>query len=471
VFRRHLLRDVGRVVVLVASDLGVFLALREAVRMIRDAGLLGPGLAQWFRQTVPQGTLGGWQYAIALLVGLAFVGTYGRGDGRRDLSRVFTGVMLATALTMWHTLWVGGVLPFIMGLSCTVVVVWSGVALERLAINELVARWFPQTRQRERVLFVGDPTAGVSARVQRKLVDIERMTPIGWIAPNGGPPTAGVLGSAGDIWSVLHRLPVDTVVLCGRLNDETFETVVDAATAAGCRVLAVSRNEGMGGLRPGLVWHRGLPFIELTVPSLKARQLIIKRVIDLIGAAIGLLLLSPLFALIAVAIKLDSRGPVFFTQERVGFGGKVFRFVKFRTMRNGADDEKPSVAHLNYTGDPRLFKIPNDPRITRLGVLLRRWSLDELPQLWNVLRGDMSLVGPRPFFEADLAAYRDHHFTRLGAKPGITGLWQVNGRSSVVDFEEVVRLDREYIDQWSLVLDLKILSKTLPAVVRRTGAF
>jgi lipopolysaccharide/colanic/teichoic acid biosynthesis glycosyltransferase len=214
-----------------------------------------------------------------------------------------------------------------------------------------------------------------------------------------------------------------------------------------------------------------MPFVELTVPSLKARQLLAKRVIDLAASVSGLILLSPLFALLAVAIKLDSPGPVFFTQNRVGLGGRVFRFVKFRTMRDGADAEKADMAHLNHTGDPRLFKIPDDPRVTRLGAFLRRWSLDELPQLWNVVIGDMSLVGPRPFFESDLEAYRDHHFIRLGARPGLTGLWQVKGRSSVLDFEEVVRLDREYIDGWSLWLDLKILLLTIPAVARRTGAF
>jgi lipopolysaccharide/colanic/teichoic acid biosynthesis glycosyltransferase len=140
-------------------------------------------------------------------------------------------------------------------------------------------------------------------------------------------------------------------------------------------------------------------------------------------------------------------------------------------MRVGADQEKDALAHLNSSGDHRLFKVPNDPRTTRVGAWLRRWSLDELPQLLNVFSGDMSLVGPRPFFEADLEDYHDHHFARLGAKPGITGLWQVNGRSSVVDFEEVVRLDREYIDQWSLILDLKILLLTVPAVLRKTGAY
>ena len=152
-------------------------------------------------------------------------------------------------------------------------------------------------------------------------------------------------------------------------------------------------------------------------------------------------------------------------------GGRRFRMFKFRTMRMGADDEKHKLAHLNHTGDHRLFKIPNDPRTTRLGRVLRRWSLDELPQLVNVLLGDMSLIGPRPFFESDFAAYEDHHFRRLDAKPGITGLWQVSGRSDLVDFEDVIFLDRQYIEQWSFWLDVSILFRTIPAVLRRTGAF
>jgi len=144
--------------------------------------------------------------------------------------------------------------------------------------------------------------------------------------------------------------------------------------------------------------------------------------------------------------------------------------LKFRTMVNGADAAKPSVAHLNHSGDPRLFKIPNDPRVTAMGRWFRRWSLDELPQLWNVLVGDMSLVGPRPFFPNDLPLYQVHHFSRLGAKPGVSGLWQVSGRSDIVDFEEVVRLDTQYIREWSLLLDFEILLRTIPAVFRREGA-
>jgi lipopolysaccharide/colanic/teichoic acid biosynthesis glycosyltransferase len=215
--------------------------------------------------------------------------------------------------------------------------------------------------------------------------------------------------------------------------------------------------------------HRGS--LEATLPALNRHQARIKRCVDVLGAGLGLVLLSPLLAVLAVLVKFDSRGPILFVQTRVGLGGRPFRMLKLRTMRDGADDEKASVAHLNHTDDLRLFKIRGDPRVTRFGQVMRRWSLDELPQLYNVLVGEMSLVGPRPFFESDLDDYEAHHFRRLSVPPGLTGLWQVSGRSDVVDFDEVVRLDRHYIEHWSPSLDLRILVRTVPTVVSRRGAY
>lgn len=196
-----------------------------------------------------------------------------------------------------------------------------------------------------------------------------------------------------------------------------------------------------------------------------------KRLVDVICAAGAVVVLLPILLLIALFIRLDSPGPVVFRQLRTGLGGRPFWMYKFRTMVENADEIKPHLGHLNQSGDPRLFKIRNDPRVTRVGRLLRRTSIDELPQLINVLRGEMSLIGPRPFFPEDLDQYAPHHFERLSVLPGITGLWQVRGRSEVLDFEEVIRFDREYIQAWSLWLDLKILVLTLPAVLRRTGAY
>jgi lipopolysaccharide/colanic/teichoic acid biosynthesis glycosyltransferase len=211
--------------------------------------------------------------------------------------------------------------------------------------------------------------------------------------------------------------------------------------------------------------------VEAAMPALGRFDAVAKRSVDVVLACVGLVLMAPVMAILAVLVKLDSRGPALFAQTRVGIGGRTFRMLKLRTMREGAEHERDAMEELNQHDDPRLFKIAADPRVTRLGRVIRRWSLDELPQLYNVLAGHMSLVGPRPFFESDLADYEAHHFRRLAVKPGLTGMWQVSGRSDIVDFEEVVRLDRYYIEHWSLALDLEILARTIPAVVSRRGAY
>ena len=195
-------------------------------------------------------------------------------------------------------------------------------------------------------------------------------------------------------------------------------------------------------------------------------QLAVKRAMDLVLTTVGLLLTWPLFALIAIAIKIDSPGPVFFRQTRAGVGGRPFKIAKFRTMVVGADAQKEALQHLNEYPDARLFKIRKDPRVTRLGQYLRKTSLDELPQLWNVLRGDMSLVGPRPSVPQEVREYSANHLDRLRVVPGITGLWQVSGRNKILDFEEVSRLDQQYIQSWSLALDLEILLRTFPTLFR-----
>ena len=195
--------------------------------------------------------------------------------------------------------------------------------------------------------------------------------------------------------------------------------------------------------------------------------LIFKRIVDVAGAAIALVLLAPVMAAIALAIKAGSPGPALYRSWRVGQNGKLFLFLKFRTMVLNADELKDSLAHLNER-DGLLFKISNDPRATPFGRFLRRYSLDELPQLVNVLRGEMSLVGPRPPSLDEYEKYTPEHAIRLVAKPGITGLWQVNARNSP-SFSTALELDRSYIENWSPWLDLKILLKTLPVVLQGDG--
>lgn len=251
------------------------------------------------------------------------------------------------------------------------------------------------------------------------------------------------------------------------------------SSSIGIRIETLTREGGLenteiidGGRGGALLRRRPhvVP-VDATLPALKGHRALLKRSADLVGACVGLVVLSPLLLLLAILVKLDSPGSVVFSQMRAGWRGRSFRMLKLRTMHTDAEDTKAAVMHLSHTEDTRLFKIHSDPRATRLGNVIRRWSLDELPQLINVLRGDMSLVGPRPFIESDLDDYEEHHFCRFAVKPGITGLWQVSGRSDIVDFEEVIRLDRYYIDNWSLALDLRILARTVPAVIGRRGAY
>ena len=194
-----------------------------------------------------------------------------------------------------------------------------------------------------------------------------------------------------------------------------------------------------------------------------------KRMLDLVGALIALVLSGPLVLLAALAIKLESRGPVFYRSTRVGRGGRPFTFYKLRSMVNGADRHRHHLSHLNECDGP-VFKISRDPRVTMVGRFLRTTSLDELPQLWNVLRGEMSLVGPRPPLPDEVSHYQPWQLRRLDVRPGITCLWQISGRSRI-GFEEWMRLDLEYINRQSFPLDFQILLRTIPAVLSREGAY
>lgn len=199
------------------------------------------------------------------------------------------------------------------------------------------------------------------------------------------------------------------------------------------------------------------------------RQSDVKRVLDVVVSLVLLVLVAPVIAVLAVIIMLDSRGTPFFVQTRVGHGGREFPFIKLRTMVQDAEARLGELINLNEA-QPPLFKMKRDPRVTRVGAFLRRSSLDELPQLWNVVRGDMSLVGPRPSLPREVATYTPEQMRRLSVMPGMTGLWQVSGRSDI-DFDHAVKLDLSYIDTWSMALDLTLLAKTLLVVVRPRGAY
>jgi exopolysaccharide biosynthesis polyprenyl glycosylphosphotransferase len=473
--RRHTGRVATRFAVLLAGDVvAVFLARAIALWLAAETvnGSLaynGTPLAQ-----------GGTRFIFLGLLILTAIFATGGHSRHRALNlplRLLVAVVGAVLIT-----WAGGIargfLPdLVLPMVATTGTVWLSLYAVRQISEWILRDIWPGQRGAGVAILVGAPSRAGRYEHAVGAPGGDYMV-AGYLAtnPDNSAGTDGYgegdfLGTIDNLSAVIDSHHAEAVVVCADLPASRINDLIEECLRAGCQILFPARAVRVYGLRPILVWHHDQPFFELGSPVLKARALISKRIVDVIVSSVLLIVFSPLLLAIMIAIRLDSAGSPFFFQERAGLGGKRFRMIKFRTMRIGADEEKNNLAHLNHTGDRRLFKIPNDPRTTRLGRMLRRWSLDELPQLVNVLIGEMSLIGPRPFFESDFVQYEDHHFRRLDAKPGITGLWQVSGRSEVVDFEDVIFLDRQYIEQWSFWLDVSILFRTIPAVLRRTGAF
>jgi len=273
------------------------------------------------------------------------------------------------------------------------------------------------------------------------------------------------------IVSMLHNYSVYGVLLSAKHTYfEQVEYVIQACELEGVEVWLVADFFATQISRTSFDELLNRPLLVFRTTPETSWQSVIKHVMDPLGAFVLLILLSPLFLLIALAIKLTSPGPAFFQQQRSGQNGAPFILYKFRTMITNAEQLKHELEAMNEMRGP-VFKVTDDPRITRLGKILRRYSLDELPQFINVLRGEMSLVGPRPLPVDEVRRFNDlAHRRRLSVKPGITCLWQISGRNQIKDFKDWVRLDLEYIDNWSLWLDLKILLRTIPAVFAATGA-
>ncbi|MGH7371573.1 MAG: sugar transferase, partial [Candidatus Methylomirabilales bacterium] len=286
-----------------------------------------------------------------------------------------------------------------------------------------------------------------------------------------GHPLNGrkVIGTLADMPQILDRHVIDEVVFVvprSWLND--IEQSIRLCEERGVKASIAVDLYNPEVARPLLSELEGIPLLTYSTTPFPEGKLAVKRAFDIMGSIVLLLLTAPLWILIGAAIKLTSAGPVFFRQIRVGLHGRPFTFLKFRSMVADAEERLDEVAHLNEMSGPA-FKAKHDPRVTPVGRLLRKTSLDELPQLINVLRGEMSLVGPRPPLPSEVVTYEPWQRRRLSMKPGITCLWQVNGRNKI-DFDKWMRLDLEYIDNWSLALDLKIVGKTVPAVLLGKGA-
>ena len=268
-----------------------------------------------------------------------------------------------------------------------------------------------------------------------------------------------------------RTLAVDGVVVAGN-PDHSSDYIRDLAwrlEGGTAELILATSLANVAGPRVHFRPVDGLPLIHVEIPQFDGAKHVAKRAMDITLAGLALLVLAPVFAVIAVLIRLDSEGPSLFAQERVGRGGRTFRIVKFRSMNSAAPEQLAALMARNE-GSGALFKMKDDPRVTRLGRVLRKYSLDELPQFWNVLTGDMSLVGPRPPLPGEVSTYEDHVHRRLYIKPGLTGMWQVNGRSNL-SWEESVRLDLYYVENWSLFGDLIILWRTFKVVAQPVGAY
>jgi len=320
------------------------------------------------------------------------------------------------------------------------------------------------TRRRS-VLIIG------TSKAARHLAAYFQQNPSGGCSVRGflddGPMGTDVVGRIEDLCRIALAGFVDEVILPGRCEPELVERVIAEARRIGLTVKVVP---DLFGLDPRILTFErlgDLPVLSLVGLPASRGKAIVKRTMDVMISALALLTGLPLFALIAILISATSRGPVLYSGWRVGQKGRHFLYHKLRTMVAGADAARASLRARNERHGP-IFKIANDPRITRFGRWLRRYSLDELPQFWNVLRGEMSLVGPRPHPLDDFDRYDAEHLCRLAVKPGVTGLWQVTARNDP-SFQRSMSLDMEYIEHWSLWLDLRILCRTLIAVIHGSG--
>ena len=375
-------------------------------------------------------------------------------------------LLLAQVLRRLADWWIYSAIEAALFLAAAIVL----IPLARGTIRSWV---FPNVMQRRRALIVGSDDEALL--VHRKLVAHPEygLDVVGFLDGQSAPGElpGPVLGTQADIAAVIDELEIDRVILASSIaGHEEMLDLVRTVRRPDVQVSIVPRYFEIFNSHAILDDVEGMPVVTLPAMRLGTSSRLLKRSFDVAVSGLALIVLAPVLALIALAIRLDSPGAALYHQPRRGRLGSTFRIVKFRTMHVGAEARRADVLHMNEVDGP-LFKIKGrDPRVTRVGSFLRKTSIDELPQLWNVLRGDMSLVGPRPFvlYEADqITGWASR---RLDMTPGITGLWQVLGRNDI-PFEEMTKLDYLYVTNWSLWWDLKILCQTIPVVLGRRGAY
>jgi len=440
-----------------------------------------PGLRRMF-SAFPAAAHGGVLTLIALIPWWLFVlyafGLY------REPSRSIGGWSLDDALKGLTALTAGSwvALVFVVLVNgaqapvATLVVFWVA-AVAAVPAARWVMRKTVWTRSQfiERTIIIGAGQVGhmLAAKIARHPEYSLRL--VGFLDDgeprgNGSGPVVPVLGSLHDLHRVIAEHDVTRVIVAfSKARHPQFLNVVRTCADMNVTVNIVPRLFEVVSSRAGVDDIEGIPLLDVGHVELSRFNMFVKRVFDLMVAGVITLLVSPVLIAVAVLIKLDSPGPVFFRQERMGRDGRTFRIFKFRSMRVGAESQRNELEALNEYSGP-MFKMKQDPRLTRIGPWLRKWSLDELPQLLNVLNGEMSLVGPRPLWVEEAKQCTGWTKKRLNIMPGITGLWQVLGRSDI-PFDEMVKLDYMYVTKWSLSWDVKLLIETVPAVLAKRGAY
>ena len=463
ILRFDTLRRAARVLVLMALDVGgVFLAIWSAL-VIKTLLVAPEHLERTFDQTKDFAPLA----CLVTLLLFARSGLYRDRALRPGFSRVIASLFQVTVVVLVYAEIEGEHFSSYYIFYGSLVFALLYVSAFRWLFERASGALLRAAGYRRRAVLVG--SGSHIEAVAHALRDSSEIEPYGFVSLS--PLSGNGLRDFRSLDSLeRHFDAVDEVLIADPdFPQESAVELVDRCHRHGVRVRVAPSTMEILMDRVEFVPGQALPLFELKPPVFEGIDFVVKRAFDVAGATILLVLLSPVLALIAIAIRLSSRGPVLYRSMRPGIGGRPFACLKFRTMVHGAEHLQDDLEQANELSGA-LFKIRHDPRVTRVGRFLRRWSLDELPQLFNVLRGEMSLVGPRPLPQRDYDRLEEWHRKRYLVLPGITGLWQVSGRSEL-DFDELVRLDFLYLERWSVFLDLSILLKTVPAVVRARGAW
>jgi exopolysaccharide biosynthesis polyprenyl glycosylphosphotransferase len=462
--RFDLVRAVIRIATLAALDIaGLVLAIYTA--LVVKAAIRHPdSIGLMWDQAMDYLPLGG--LVMLLLFGRS--GLYRARAQRPGLPRVIASLFQTTLIVLLYALIEGQSFQSYYIFYASLFFALIYVSAFRWVFETASGAILRAAGYRRRAVLVGSGS-NIQA-VSHALQDSREIEPYGFVART----SVGLLDGLRDFRSLeqleRHFDSIDEVLIADAdFPEEEAVELVDRCHRQGVRVRVAPSTMEILMDRVEYVPGQALPLFELKPPVFDGVDFALKRMFDLVGALLLLTALSPLLILLALSIKLSSRGPVFYRSHRPGIGGRCFPCLKFRTMVAGAEQLQDRLEEHNEMGGA-LFKMRDDPRVTAVGRFLRRWSLDELPQLFNVIRGEMSLVGPRPLPQRDYDRLDDWHRKRYLVLPGMTGLWQVSGRSEL-DFDELVRLDFLYLERWSVFLDLTILLKTIPAVFRARGAW